>query len=146
MKNNRLNRRIFGLAVGLMLLMTFGSICMGEETVETELEIDRVEGHIGAVVVAVRNVGDTVAENISITISVEGGVLGKIDIYHECSGCSHCGTILDPDAIKTESTLEEGYIIGFGQVEIIVTASASNADEVTRALNGFVIGPFIIIS
>ena len=146
MKKNRVNRRIFGLIASLMLLMTFGPICIGEETTETELEIDGVEGHIGAVVVAVTNVGDTVAEDISITISVEGGILGKIDIYYECSGCSQCGTTLDPDAIKTESTLEEGYIIRFGQVEIIVTASASNADEVTRTLNGLVIGPFIIIT
>ena len=146
MKKTRLNHRIFGIIVSLMLLMTFGLICIGEETTETELEIDGIEGHIGAVVVSVTNVGDTVAEDISITISVEGGILGKTDIYHECSGCSQCGTTLDPDAIKTESTLEEGYIIGFGQVEIIVTASASNADEVTRTLNGLVIGPFIIIT
>ena len=146
MKKNRLNRRIFGLIASLMLLMTFGPICIGEETAETELEIDEVAGHIGAVVVAVTNVGDTVAEDIIITISVEGGILGKIDIYHECSGCSQCGSTLDPGAIKTESTLEEGYIIGFGQVEITVTASATNADEVTKTLNGLVIGPFIIIT
>lgn len=146
MKKNRLKHRIFGLIAGLIVLMAFGPICIGEETAETELEIDEVAGHIGAVVVAVTNVGDTVAEDITITISVEGGILGKIDIYHECSGCSQCGTTLDPGAIKTESTLEEGVIIGFGQVEITITASASNADEVTRTLNGLVIGPFIIIA
>jgi hypothetical protein len=123
MNKNRLKLRIFGLIAGLILLMTFGPICIGEETTETELEIDGIVGHIGAVVVAVTNVGDTVAEDIIITISVEGGILGKIDIYHEC-----------------------GFIIGFGQVEITVTASASNADEVTRTLNGLVIGPFIIIT
>ena len=150
MKKNRLKHRIFGLIAGLIILiivlMAFGPICIGEETAETELEIDEVAGHIGAVVVAVTNVGDTVAEDITITISVEGGILGKIDIYHECIGCSQCGTTLDPGAIKTESTLEEGYIIGFGQVEITITTSASNADEVTRTLNGLVIGPFIIIA
>jgi len=146
MKKNRLKLRIFGLIAGLILLMTFGPICIGEETTETELEIDGIVGHIGAVVVAVTNVGDTVAEDITITISVEGGILGQIDIYHECSGCSQCGTTLDPGAIKTESTLEEGFIIGFGQAEITVTASASNADEVTRTLNGLVLGPFIIIT
>jgi hypothetical protein len=146
MKKNRLKLRIFGLIVGLIVLMAFGPICIGEETAETELGIDGVAGHIGAVVVAVTNIGDAVAEDITITISVEGGILGKIDIYHECSGCSQCGTTLDPGAIKTESTLEEGFIIGFGQVEITVTASASNADEVTRTLNGLVIGPFIIIT
>jgi len=48
--------------------------------------------------------------------------------------------------MKIESTLEEGFIIGFGQVEIIVTASASNADEITKTLNGLVIGPIIIIT
>ena len=146
MKKNRLKLRIFGLIAGLILLMTFGPICIGEETAETELEIDEVAGHVGAVVVNVINVGDTVAEDITISILVEGGILGKIDIYHECSGCSQCGSTLDPGAIKTESTLEEGYIIGFGQVEITVTASASNADEITKTLNGIVIGPFIIIT
>ena len=146
MKKNRLKHRIFGLIAGLIVLMAFGPICIGEETAETELEIEGVAGHIGAVVVAVTNVGDTVAEDITITISVEGGILGKIDIYHECIGCSQCGTTLDPGAIKTESTLEEGVIIGFGQVEITIAASASNADEVTRTLNGLVIGPFIIIT
>ena len=146
MKKNRLKHRIFGVIAGLIVLMAFGPICIGEETTETELEIDGVAGQMGAVVVDVTNVGDTVAEDIAITISVEGGILGKIDIYHECSGCSQCGTTLDPGAIKTESTLEEGFIIGFGQVEITVTASASNADEVTMTLNGLVIGPFIIIT
>ena len=146
MKKNRLKLRIFGLIASLIILMAFGPIGMGEETAETELGIDGVAGHIGAVVVAVTNVGGTVAEDIIITISVEGGILGKIDIYHECGGCSQCGTTLDPGAIKTESTLEEGFIIGFGQVEITVTASASNADEITSTLNGLVIGPFIIIT
>ena len=146
MKKNRLNRRIFGLIMGIILLMAFGPICIGEETTETELGIDEVAGHIGKVVVSVTNVGDSVAEEVAITISVIGGILDKIDIYHECSGCSQCGTTLDPGAIKTESTLEEGLIIGFGQVEITVTASASNADEVTRTLNGLVIGPFIIVT
>ena len=146
MKKNRLKLRIFGLIAGLILLMTFGPICIGEETTETELEINEVVGHIWAVGVAVSIVGDSVAEDITISILVEGGILGKIDIYHECSGCSQCGSTLDPGAIKTESTLEEGYIIGFGQVEITVTASASNADEITKTLNGIVIGPFIIIT
>jgi hypothetical protein len=146
MKKNRLKLRIFGLIAGLILLITFGSICIGEETTETELQIDEVVGHMGAVVVTVKNVGDTIAEDITISISVEGGILGKIDIYHDCSGCSQCGTTLDPGAIKTESTLEEGFIIGFGQTEITVTASASNADEVTMTLNGLVIGSFIIIT
>ena len=146
MNKNRLKLRIVGLIAGLILSMTFGPICIGEETTETKLEINEVVGHIGAVVVAVTNVGDTVAEDIIITISVEGGILGNIDIHHECVGCNQCGTTLEPGAMKIESTLEEGFIIGFGQVEIIVTASASNADEITKTLNGLVIGPIIIIT
>jgi len=146
MNKNRLKLRTFGLIVNLIVLMAFGPTCIGEETAETELRIDQVIGNIGTVIVAVTNVGDTVAEDVAITISVEGGILGKIDIYHECSGCSQCGTTLDPGAVKTESTLEEGYIIGFGQVEITVIALASNADEVTKTFNGLALGPFIIIN
>ena len=58
MKKNRLKRRIFGLIAGLIVLMAFGLICICEETAETELGIDGVVGHIGAVVVVVTNVGD----------------------------------------------------------------------------------------
>jgi hypothetical protein len=88
MKKNRLNRRIFGLIMVIILLMAFGPICIGEEATETELGIDEVAGHMGKVVVSVTNVGDSVAEEVAITISVIGGILDKIDIYHECSGCS----------------------------------------------------------
>ena len=146
MNKSRLKLKIVGLIAVLMLLMAFGPISIGEETAETELEIHGVKGKTGELVVAVLNVGDTIAENIIITISVEGGILGKIDINHECVGCSQCGTTLEPGSMKIESTQEEGLIVGFGQVEIIVTASASNANEVTRTLNGLVIGPFIIIT
>ena len=146
MNKNRLKLITFGLITNLIVLMAFGPTCIGEEKAESELRIDQVVGTIGTVTVSVTNVGDTVAEDIAITISVEGGILDKIDIYHECSGCSQCGTTLDPGAIKTESTLEEGYIIGFGQVKITVIASASNADEVTKTFNGLVIGPLIIIT
>jgi len=146
MNKNRLKLRFVGLIVGLILLTAFEPISIGEETTETELEIHGIEGKIGEVIVAVLNVGDTIADNILITISVEGGILGNIDIHHECVGCDQCGTTLEPGAMKIESTLEEGFIIGFGQVEIIVTASASNAVEITKTLNGLVLGPIIIIT
>ena len=112
---------------------------------DAELEISDIRGGLGAVIVDVKNIGDAVAEDIVVIISVKGGLLNKIDVYHECRGCSGCGSTLAPDAIKTESTAEAGLIFGFGQVEIFVSTSASNADEVTQTLDGLVLGPFVMI-
>jgi hypothetical protein len=56
-----------------------------------------------------------------------------------------CGTTLEPGMTKTESTREAGLLFGFGNIEIMVTASASNADEVSMTLSGFIFGPFVII-
>lgn len=110
-----------------------------------ELEISNIRGGIGKVLIDIKNTGDTVAEDLTSTISVTGGLFNKIDIYHECSGCSDCGTTLDPGAIKTESTGESGFIFGLGRVDVFVSVSATNAGEVTQTLNGIVIGALVIM-
>ena len=111
----------------------------------TTLEIADIRGGICKVTADIKNTGSVDAESFKITLSVKGGLFNNIDIYQECSGCGNCGLTIPAGEIKTESTRESGLIIGFGQVAIIVTAEAANADLVTEEATGFVLGPFVLI-
>lgn len=112
---------------------------------QTELKIIDVRGGVGCIIMEIKNVGDATAEGITSFISVTGGILGMINLVHTCSGCNSCGTTLEPGAIKTESTRESGFIFGFGHIGITASAWADNANEVSVLLEGYVIGPFVII-
>ena len=111
----------------------------------TDLEIIDVQGGFGAITVDIKNIGDYTAENVSSTISVNGGLLSGINLTHTCSGCSECENTLEPGAIKTESTRGAGLIFGLGPIEITISTEAKNAEEVSVTENGFVIGPYISI-
>jgi hypothetical protein len=111
----------------------------------TNLQITEINGGIGGVTAVISNTGDVTAENFAISLFVEGGILGNIDISQVCSGCGDCGTTIPVGESKTESTREAGFIMGFGPIDIMVTASADNADLVSASTNGFVIGPIIIL-
>ena len=112
---------------------------------EPELQISNVNGSFGAVVVEVTNIGEGIADGLVILTQVSGGLFGKVDLSHQCAGCDICGTTLEPGMTKTESTREAGLLFGFGPIEITVIAGASNADEVSLSMSGFICGPFVII-
>jgi len=118
---------------------------LGSQNNETTLEITDIRGGLGGVTADIMNTGSVTAESFVIIISVEGGLLNNIDILQECGGCSGCSTTIPAGEIKSESTQESGMIIGFGPITIVVTAEAVNADLVTKEVNGFVLGPFVII-
>jgi hypothetical protein len=111
----------------------------------TTLEISDIRGGIGGVTADIKNSGSVAADNFFITISVTGGILNQIDVLKACGGCGGCGTMIAAGEIKSESTLESDFIIGFGTIDIIVTAEADNADLVSTETNGFVLGPLILI-
>jgi len=134
----------FGIAVLILFISGIQSM-PAQETTDTDLQILEVRGGLAQVFIDIENIGSEIAENITSSISVHGGLFNKINVYHECSGCSSCGTTLDPGAIKTESTLEAGFIVGFGPITVDITAGASNADTITTSVSGFVIGAFILI-
>jgi len=112
----------------------------------TVLDIIQAKGGFGKVSITVKNIGNTTAENVSMTISVQGGILGKINVTKICAGCGNCSNLIEPNATKTENTLEAGVIIGFGPITITTSAEASNAEIVNKNYNGFVIGFFVIIT
>jgi len=136
--------KLSGIIVAVLLLI-FTSVVLGKTTSQTELEINDVRGGIFSVEVDLKNVGEVTAEDVAISIFVQGGIFNKIHIYHEYSGCNNCSTTIEPGLIKTEKSSEGGILEGFGKVEIIGNAWANNADEVTDTLHGYVIGAFVIV-
>ena len=74
-----------------------------------------------------------------------GGFFSGINLTHTCSGCSVCGTTLDPGDIKTENTRESGFIFGIGNIEASASTWANNAEIISKKANGFVFGPIVII-
>jgi hypothetical protein len=130
----------------IAILLTSSIHILGSNNnVTTTLEITDVRGGIGGVTADIKNIGTVTADNFFITISVTGGIFNKINILKECGGCGGCGTTIVVGDIKSESTLESDFIIGFGKIDIIVTAEADNADLVSIETNGFVLGPLVLI-
>ena len=130
----------------IAILLTSSIHVLGSNNNDTTtLEITDVRGGIGGVTANIKNIGSVTADNFFITISVNGGILNKINILKECSGCGNCGTSIVAGEIMSESRLESDFIIGFGKIDIIVTAEAYNADLVTIETDGFVLGPLVLI-
>ena len=108
-----------------------GAIVEGEGT---ELSIINITGPIG-VNAEVKNIGEVPAYNVKYTMIVTGGILGRIFRI-----VSDSVTELAPDeTIPIYSDL----IFGFGPITIDIKANSSNAYEVTKLKNAFIIGPFV---
>ena len=53
------------------------------------------------------------------------------------------GKTIEPNAIKTESTSELSIINWFGPITFTISAEA---EKVEKTYNGFVLGPFVIVT
>lgn len=142
MKNKTKTTIVIGLLFSLLLIPAIS----GQETDTTSLEIVNIRGGVGGITVDVENKGDVTANDVWIITTITGGFLGNIGIVHECTGCSACGTTLEPGAIKSENSLEAAFLIGFGPIEIATSAGATNANEISTVTTGFAFGPLVIIN
>ncbi|MBS3778577.1 MAG: hypothetical protein KGY50_04740 [Candidatus Thermoplasmatota archaeon] len=141
MKNAKKVILIAGILLSLLLLPTLSS----QTTDMTTIEIINIKGGVGGVTVDVKNTGDNTANDVWVTTSINGGLLNGVDLVHECSGsCSEC-VPLEPGAIKSENTLEAGFLFGIGAVEITTSAGANNAATKSMEKTGFVLGPIVLI-
>jgi hypothetical protein len=87
------------------------------------IEIESIAGGVGVSAV-ITNVGTADATDVDCSITVTGGIMGLID--------TEVSTVEDIP-IGGEITIETGMIIGFGNVEITVTAGS--ASEVVTGRN-----------
>jgi hypothetical protein len=147
MRQKRNLRTITSIGLVIMLFgIVIAASCTATPLGQTTLEITAAKGGFGKVSATVKNIGNETAENITMTISVKGGFLGRVNITKTCSGCGNCSNSLEPNATKTESTAEAGRIIGFGPVVITTSAEATNAVKVEKTYNGFVLGILVIVT
>jgi len=100
-----------------------------------ELSIINVKGPIG-VNAGIKNAGEVAANNVVYTIDVTGGILGRVNV----SVPDSIATI----AVGAEEAISSGIFVGFGKIDIVITANADNAVEVTATKSGFLLG-FLVI-
>jgi hypothetical protein len=105
------------------------------EGTNAELSIINVKGPIG-VNAGIENIGEDTANNVEYTIDVTGGLLGLVNV----SASGSIATI----AVGAEEAISSGILIGFGSIDIVITASADNAVEKTATKSGFLLGILVI--
>jgi C1A family cysteine protease len=98
----------------------------------TEIEIT---GGVGVTTV-IENIGDEDLTDVECSVSVEGGLLGLIKISVE-GGVPLLGS--------GEEIRKMIFPLGFGIIEITVTARVQDAIKATKTVNGLAIAPFVII-
>ncbi len=103
---------------------------------EAEIKINNVAGGLGKISFDIENTGDVDAEDINWSISVKGGILGRINITSE-------DDIDEIEAEDSETVSTDGFIMGFGKVEIKIIVESGNADKEKKTLDGFVFGMFV---
>ncbi len=107
----------------------------------TELEIVSIRGGLGSVTYDIKNIGDSMAYGVVSTISITGGIFGKINITTICnsSDCEDCNGTIEPDDEKQEAIDE--FIFGLGKIEIEIVVESDNSEKLDIESSGFVFGP-----
>ena len=136
-------------SIGLIFMLVgilVATSCTAIPLAQTTLDITSVKGGIGKVTVTVKNIGNETAENITMIISVKGGIFNRINVTKICSGCGNCSNSIEPNATKTESSAGAGRIMGLGPVRITASVQAINAEKVEKTYTGFVLGPLVVVT
>ena len=95
-----------------------------------------IKGGLSKVTAQIHNIGDTNASNVHWTITVQGGISGKIK-------AKTTGTITTLIKNGTETIATEQFIIGFGRIGITVTAQADHSEPVTEHIFGIALFIYI---
>jgi len=107
---------------------------IGEPAPKSELEITSITGFIG-VKATIKNVGEVDATDVEWKITVRGGILDRIDVNTEGDAS---------ELAVDDSIIVRQIAFGLGNIDIRVTAEASNAEKVTKKATAFVIGIFVL--
>ena len=138
----KMKLKIVSLSICFLLIIPAMTLSSANDP-EAELDIQIYGGfplpflisNAGGTIV---NIGDTTAYNISYILSIVGGVSSNINFTYE--GFEE---YLEP--VKTSGKalgITTSTAKGFGFVTITLSASATNADNVTVRARGFQIGDF----
>ncbi len=104
---------------------------------KTELEIEITKSFTGSTI-TITNVGDITANDVNWKVTVTGGILGMIN----ASTSGEIDEILSGESLViTEMVF---LFFGLGPVQIETSAYASNADEVSDSISGFMLLFFLL--
>jgi hypothetical protein len=121
------------MVIGLVVLGGIGAVAV--DNAKKSTEIVEVNGGFGQLSVVVENTGDICINNLECHISIEGGILGKINIKDHCN-------INFIGYKSTEVSKTNKMVFGFGRVKINIDVDYAEP----WAGNGFVFGPFILVN
>ena len=101
------------------------------------LTIENIRGRFNKISADIRNIGDQDAESVNWSISVTGGILKRIDLRST-------GTINTLSTQSGTTVTTDRIPLGFGRLEITVTAQISGGEPVTQTAKGFKFLFFVI--
>ena len=87
----------------------------------------------------IESIGDIEATDVTWSIHVEGGYLGMLNSFAE-------GALSAPIPVGESVQINSKFLLGFGEVDITISAASpiSNIAEINT--KGFIFGPLILIS
>jgi hypothetical protein len=98
------------------------------------LQIKNITGGLGAGCQII-NLGDADAFNLNATIQINGGFLKRINVV-----MTDYTSTLEPLQVFLLHT----KLFGIGRITIVITAVASNADQVSKQASAFAVGPLVL--
>ena len=104
----------------------------------SDLDIGKITGGLGKVCVEINNNYDSAIEDISWSISVQGGILNRINVVTE-------GTIDVLEVGASEIVCTDRFIFGLGTINIVVTVESAELGEISKTAEGLVLLFIIII-
>ena len=107
------------------------------QTGAPQLAIGNIKGRFNKVSADITNIGENEAKSINWSISVTGGILKRIDVHSS-------GTLTRLAAESKSTVMTERIPIGFGRLQITVTAKAAGGDKVTETAKGFKLLFFVL--
>ena len=88
--------------------------------------------------IVVKNIGGANAKNVNVNVDITGGILGKID--------KHLTFTYDLLLFGEALDIEIPVMFGLGPIEITATGSASNADTISKTVNGIILLFYVILT
>ena len=99
--------------------------------------IENVKGRFRKISADIRNIGDQDAMDVNWSISVEGGILKRINRLST-------GSLSSLSTQSGTTIISNRVPLGFGRLEITITVEASRSETVTTTARGFLLFFFLI--
>lgn len=96
----------------------------------SQLVIENVRGRINKISAEIRNIGGLDAESIRWSISVEGGILKRIDVRST-------GAITTLSKQSTTTVVTDRIPLGLGRLKITVTVEVPGSAPIIQTAQGF---------